>query len=137
MYMYFDWWTRQQWNPPIFINIVQEAQRISECHTEEIVTLSGLLKTVLKTLPAHNKTTYMQIHVLFVYMIIHMYSYFYFFYKWWNKFKRTLFYSIQISMYCGFKNWSNVVWHNFQKLEKKSRTKIKQLKFKGYLYQYD
>lgn len=46
--------------------------------TEEIVTLSGLLKTVLKTLPAHNKTTYMQIHVLFVYMIIYMYSYFLF-----------------------------------------------------------
>lgn len=76
--IYFDWWTRQQWNPPIFINIVQEAQRISECHTEEIVTLSGLLNTVLKTLPAHNKTTYMQIHVLFVYMIIYMYSYFLF-----------------------------------------------------------
>lgn len=79
MYMYFDWWTRQQWNPPIFINIVQEAQRISECHTEENVTLSGLLKAVLKTLPAHNKTTYMQIHVLFVYMIKYMYSYFLFF----------------------------------------------------------
>lgn len=63
-----------------FLSILyrKRSEFISECHTEEIVTLSGLLNTVLKTLPAHNKTTYMQIHVLFVYMIIYMYSYFLF-----------------------------------------------------------
>lgn len=136
MYMYFDWWTRQQWNPPIFINIVQEAQRISECHTEEIVTLSGLLKQFWKHFLLTIKPHICK-YMYFLFIWLNTCILIFFFYKWWNKFKRTLFYSIQISMYCGFKNWSNVVWHNFQKLEKKSRTKIKQLKFRGYLYQYD